>query len=388
MIDKSYILNVVQNVLNSEFSEPQKRRLVDHHDRVNFACCYCQDSSKNKSAKRGNIWYNKLIYVCFNCDKKTSFTKFCKDFNQRLDPEKRLDIINHLDANINANDYHQEVVETDFSNLLDLSDIEKHFNSSESFITDFESVKKGTSVYLYLLERGIPPQFHKNIWTAKYWKGSERYERVICLLNRKENKVLSIQIRNLKEGRNRMFKFYNYEMLYKMINNVEQVEEIDLQELTSFNKLSHYFNILNINFESKITIFEGYIDSLFYPNSIGVVGVNTDFSFLENNNLDIQYFFDNDKTGHKKSEEKIKEGFSVFLWNKMFESIVEKKNVDDPYSLLYRISKVKDLNKLAQVIESPYSKLKLEDYFSKDKMDIKWIPKVKEYKKKIYQKST
>lgn len=383
MVDKSYILNVVQSVVNSEFSEPQKRRIIDHHDRVNFACVYCHDSSKNKSAKRGNIWYNKLIYVCFNCDKKTNFTKFCKDFNQKLDPEKRLEIINHLDANITANDYHQEVIETDFSNLLDLSDIQSHFNSGNSFISDFKPVEKGTSVYLYLLERGIPHYLHQNIWTAKYWKGPEKYERVICLLNRRGNKILSIQVRNLKEGKNRMFKFYTYEMLYKMIKGVEEVEDIDLQELTQFNKLGHFFNILNVNFDSTITVFEGYIDSLFYPNSIGVVGVNTDFSFLENNNLDIQYFFDNDKTGHKKSEEKMRQGFRVFLWHKMFEDIVDKKSSFDPYSLLYRISKVKDLNKLAQTIEDPYNKLKLGNYFSQDLLDVKWIPKVREWKKKI-----
>ena len=67
-------------------------------------------------------------------------------------------------------------------------------------------------------------------------------------------------------------------------------------------------NILNVDFGSKVTVFEGYLDSLFYPNSVGVVGVNTDLIFLENNNLDLQYFFDNDKAGFDKSEEKIKEG--------------------------------------------------------------------------------
>jgi hypothetical protein len=158
-------------------------------------------------------------------------------------------------------------------------------------------------------------------------------------------------------------------------------------QLVIYNKLSYYFNILNIDFESVITVFEGYIDSLFYPNSIGMVGINTNSNFLENNNLDIQYFFDNDKTGHKKSEEKLRQGFRVFLWHKMFEDIVDKKSSFDPYSLMYRISKVKDLNKLAQTIEDPYNKLKLGNYFSQDLLDVKWIPKAREWKRKIIQKS-
>ena len=63
----------------------------------------------------------------------------------------------------------------------------------------------------------------------------------------------------------------------------------------------------------KITVFEGYIDSLFFPNSIGLVGVNTDYRFLESNNLDLQYFFDNDEAGYKKSEEMFIENANKIL---------------------------------------------------------------------------
>ena len=144
-----------------------------------------------------------------------------------------------------------------------------------------------------------------------------------------------------------------------------------------------FFNILNVDFIDTITVFEGYLDSLFFPNSIGLVGVNTDYRFLEGNELDIQYFFDNDEAGYKKSEEKIKDGWPVFLWKKLFESIVDKKNANDPYALLHRISKVKDINKLATLVENPYKKLDLPFFFSKDVLDIKWIPKFRRKKKSV-----
>jgi len=115
---------------------------------------------------------------------------------------------------------------------------------------------------------------------------------------------------------------------------------------------------------------------MFYPNSIGLVGVNTDNTLLENNGLDIRYFYDNDDAGFKKSEQKIKAGYPVFLWKKLFQDIVDKKKTDDPDRLLHRISKVKDMNKLAQLVEDPYNKLGLDDFFSKDEYDLKWIPKV------------
>lgn len=177
-----------------------------------------------------------------------------------------------------------------------------------------------------------------------------------------------------------MFKIYNYENLLEWVNFGKDIQETDMNEIVAYNKLSYYFNILNVDFTKKITIFEGYLDSLFFPNSIGLVGVNTDNSFLENNNLDIQYFFDNDEVGHKKAEEKLKKGYSIFLWKKLFEHITSRKKTNDPYKLLYRISKIKDINKLAELLPNPYIKLKLQDFFSNDILDIKWLPKYKKQK--------
>jgi hypothetical protein len=48
----------------------------------------------------------------------------------------------------------------------------------------------------------------------------------------------------------------------------------------------------------------------------------------------------------------------------MFESIVDnKKSVADPYRLLHRISKVKDINKLDQLTPGVYKKLSLQNFF-------------------------
>ena len=71
------------------------------------------------------------------------------------------------------------------------------------------------------------------------------------------------------------------------------------------------------------------------------------------------------------------EGFSVFLWRKLLNDIVDKKNSADPYRLFHRIVKVKDINKLAELVPNPYKALKLPDYFSADILDVKWIPKKK-----------
>lgn len=383
-MDKIYVNGLVQKILNKEFSNSHKRRVNDYNDRFNFACPYCGDSHKNQHAKRGNLYLNRLIYICFNCDKKTTLDKFCKDFNEQIDPDKKLEMIEHLNSVMTYSDFEGDFVDAKFDDLIDISELERVFSQDLTPISDFKPIQVNGGVYKYLIGRGIPPEFHKNIYQAKYWKNEDESEWIIVMLNRRDNKVLGLQIRNLKEGKRRMFKIYNYENLYEWINiGKDNESELDINQLVIYNKLSYYFNILNVDFMDKITVFEGYLDSLFFPNSIGLVGVNTDYRFLENNELDIQYFFDNDDAGYKKSEEKMKEGFPVFLWKKLFEDIVEKKKSADPYALLHRISKVKDINKLSTLVENPYIKLELDNYFSKDVLDVKWIPKIKRKKKSV-----
>ena len=374
----------MQKILDKEFSNINKRRIDEYADRLNCACTYCGDSSKSVYKKRGNLYFNKLLFICFNCDKKTSFDKFVKDFNEVLDPQKKLEIIEYLDTVVDYSDYESDFNDFNRDDLIDIKQLEEVFNvKGTTPIYDFKPIVKNGGIYKYLLGRGISENLQKNIYQAKFSKGDQGFEHVIIFLNRKGDKVLGLQVRNLKEGRRRFFVIYNWESIYRWVYG-EDID-IDIQKSVIYNKLSYYFNILNISFDETITIFEGFIDSLFYPNSIGVVGVNTDLYFLENNNLDLQYFFDNDVAGFNKSEEKIKQGGKVFLWKKLFEDIVSKKKVEDPHKLLYRISKVKDLNKLNELLPNAFKKLKLFEFFSDDIYDIRFLPKKIKSKKISYK---
>jgi hypothetical protein len=379
-MDKVYIKGLIQNILNKEFSNQQKRRIDEYADRLNMACPYCGDSSKSVHKKRGNLYFNKLFYICFNCDKKTSLDRLAKDFNEAIDPQKKLEIIEYLDSVVDYSDYDTDFNDFKLDDLFDIKDLEELFNVKDTTpIFDFKPISDKSGVFKYLIGRGIPKHLHKDIYQAKYSKGDEGFEHVIIFLNRRGDKVLGLQVRNLKEGRRRFFVIYNWESIYKWFHGDDV--ELDIQKSVIYNKLSYFFNILNVNFENTITIFEGFLDSLFYPNSVGIVGVNTDLRFLENNNLDLQYFFDNDIAGYNKSEEKLLEGGKIFLWKKLFEDIVSKKKSDDPHKLLYRISKVKDLNKLNELVPESFKKLELSNFFSEDLYDLKYLPK--KSKKKI-----
>lgn len=375
-MDKEYIKSLVQEIIDKEFSDPARRKIIDFNNRLNFCAPCCGDSHKNKHAKRGNLYFDKLLYVCFNCGTKSSLDHICKDFNVRIDPSKKMELIEHMNSNVTYNDYEDSILDNGLKYLLNLEEVIESINNNfELSLKDVTPIKKNSIVYNYLVNRGISEELHSNIYQGKNYLGSERYENVICLLNKNKNKILSIQIRNLKEGKNRNFKIFNFETLYLWTKG--NIDDIDVNTVAIYNKISYFFNILNVDFSKKVTIFEGYLDSLFFPNSIGVVGTNTDMRFLEDNNIDIQYFYDNDNSGNIKSVEKIKMGYKVFLWNKLFEYIVRMKSKSDPYKLYQKISSVKDLNKLATFVSNPYSTYKMNNFFSRDIYDIKYINKLK-----------
>src|SRR5574344_2141742 len=185
-MDIEYIKNIIQTILNKEFQKnPSKRVIIEHNDRLNFACPYCGDSAKNNVAKRGNLYLNRLFYVCFNCDKKTSFSKMCKDFDIVIDPDKKIEMNDYIDNNIRYTDYADDFLNAKTVNLINLDRLTKTLNNGSTNITEFKPVVFNSIVYNYLISRGIPQKYHTNIYQAKYWIGNN-YQWVICILNRRD----------------------------------------------------------------------------------------------------------------------------------------------------------------------------------------------------------
>lgn len=375
-IDKDYCRSIIQQILNKAHTLAPKKVIKETPDGLDFADPIGGDSRKNPYVKRAHLYWNSFYVICYDDEGyKMPFTKFCSTFNIDIDPTQRLAIYTHIDNNITYDDYENEFMESTFEDLISLDKLTEVLNSGEceSQVINFKPIQSGGRVEYYLKKRNITN--FKNIYEAEFYRSSDWIEPILVILNRKGDNVLGIQVRNLKDGYKRMFKIYNYEQILEWVNP-EKLEKMEMNQIILFNKLSYFYNIMNVNFNSTITLFEGYLDSLFYPNSVGVAGVGTDMKILEGNNLNIQYLYDNDRAGWKKSEEKINKGYPVFLWNKLFDDIVEKKKVKDPYFLLNKMRKIKDLNKLACVVDNPYSTLSLKDYFSKDVFDKRFIPNV------------
>lgn len=372
-IDRNAIKNIIQNILNVSHKTPQKKVIKESEKGLQFADPIGGDSKKNPYEKRCHLYWNTFYVISYDDEGyKMSFTNFIKKFGMDIDPKQKVAIINHIDNNISYSDYENEFIDSKLDDLIELDNFCQKINeNSESNIQNIEPVKMGSKVHIYLKNRAIYD--YKNIYQAIYKKTDTWKEPVIVILNKKNDHLIGMQIRNLKSDYKRLYKIYNYKQTLELLGIEDIDNKYDLNEIVMYNKLSYFYNIFNVNYYRPITIFEGYLDSIFFPNSIGVAGVNTDFRFLENNELNIRYLFDNDPVGHKKAEEKLNAGYKVFLWEKLFDWIVENKKPSDPYKFRNRISKIKDLNFLATIVKDPYKKLNLENFFSKSMFDKKYL---------------
>jgi hypothetical protein len=364
-IDIEKIKNSIQLILNKSHtnSEKRKMRVKDYGTRplIEMACPICGDSSKNPSKKRGNLFLNNMFYVCFNCDEKLSYLDLLKKFNINIDINDKLSIYDQIDK-FGKKKHFIDYDLSSMDKLMDLDDVIKKYNDKKDIIFDFKPIVNGSMVYNYLkYERSI--HNFDNIYEGILKITNKWYEPVMIILNRHNNKLLGFQLRNLKKEKyKRIYKIYDFQKIYNYINNNNPITN---EESLPYNKLSHFYNILNVNFYDKLTIFEGYLDSVFFPNSIGSTGVESETTFLENENIEIRYFYDNDFIGLKKSIEKINKGMDVFLWKKLFKDL-SKGVLKKEY---FMKNNIKDLNELIKYTKKDYKTLNLEDYFSKDIFD-------------------
>jgi len=368
-LDKSYIRVKIQELLDHSHNDPRKRTIKPYPDRLNFACPICQDSGQNPNAKRGNLYYKNMHFVCFNetgCNR--SFLNLLKTCNIEIDLQKKMDIYNYIDTHIKWGKKEDNFVIKKLDRLIDLDFLTEFLNNNpETQFSNFSPIKPKSAAYQYLKYERLIDNY-ENIYEADFSITPKWKEKVIVMLNKSGKKVLGMQIRNLKPGDKRLFKIFNFEKLHNMLHPEDPLDEI---EAVSYNKISNFFNILNVDWDKPVTIFEGYLDSIFFPNSIGAIGLNSidEMAFLMSDDLDLQFFFDQDHIGVRKASTMLEKGHKVFLWQKLVEKLISNKT--DKYQAKNYMLKIKDLNKLVQEMKNtdPYNKLKLSNYFSNELFD-------------------
>jgi len=348
---KQKILAKVQNILNTEYSG-YKSEVYQKHGRINFCCPYCGDSEDGRK-KRGNVYWNSLMFHCYNggCEKKhTNVVGFLKDFGMKFDSMTQLSsVLDFIKVN------HKPTTESSylqfgvFEYLNNLAVDREKLKSILGLVEIVDSEKS----YKYLRSRLLHKKLNKFLYSPK--------EDAIYILNTCKDNIIGYQIKPFDKKKQKYIS-YTIQKIYQEVLKDESALE-GIEDIEKINTLSIYFDIFNVDFTKPYAIFEGPIDSFLYPgNSLAVSGSDKNTEMFDDN-PNTMYFFDNDKAGIRIMSNKIKKGNKVFLWKKLLlDYRIEDNNIKDFNDLMLFCYRTKN-----QCFR------KLPNYFSKNKLDIYFI---------------
>jgi hypothetical protein len=332
------ILNHLGPLLRQRFpNHPAKQKPKPHTDRISFSCPYCGDSMQSDYKMRGNIILSGKFagyFKCFNCSIFKSVDSFLKDYKIDL----QLDLINYLSST--KGDFKRTSYGSyDISILMDSKTIEEFAIDREELKKRFNLIEVAESPILPWLKRRLQYTEERFLFNV-----SENYLAILNLT--KGAKVLGFQRRNF-EKRQEKYMSYNLRKIYEMLGKTEEIpEEVDV--------LSLLYRITEVNFDRVVTLFEGAFDAFLLPNSVANTGANKGLPI----EIQLRYWFDDDKTGRLKAFEKIENDEEVFLWMKF------KADYNLPFRKKWDLSDVLIWGKENNIKFNSF-----DLYFSKDPLD-------------------
>lgn len=340
-LDIEKIKQNITNILEDTFSDKNKHVILEHSDRLNFACPYCGDST-NSRKRRGNLYINNLSYHCFNCGHHCDYIKFMHDFEVPVG-DGNLDVI--ADTIKHGKKKKSTTFDIEIFDMLDkmgLSRIQlrKRFHLTEIIPGE---------MYDYLCKRCLQNKINRFMYNKKH--------NELWVLNMvKSGKIIGVQIRSFDPDKVK-YRTYNISKIYQYMGM--EFPEKDEETVSMLNQTSITFNITNIDLFDRVYVFEGAIDSMFLKNSVGISGVHRTFDLVENL-PETRYFFDNDKSGYKRTAIKLKEGKHVFMWKKFLNDLDLPRDIKDFNDLIvYMIN-----NKIK------YNFNEIEQYFTNEELDL------------------
>jgi len=327
-------------------NDPQRLKIYQGGNRLNFCCPYCGDS-KDARKKRGNLYSDTLTYKCYNggCGVFKNLNQFTRDFE--IQSMLSTDEISEI-AEISRS----STIRKKIRNSLDYFFTENY----KDILIDREELKeclnltevKGTYGEKWLLERNHNPD-------SKFLWDPSRRNLYLLNLSGDETKIIGLQIRPIVK-KNGGSKYYTYKLsgIYKNLLKITNPEIILKAE--EVDPISSVFGFSTVDLDSMITTFEGPLDAWLCPNSIALCSINNPFPF---DVLNKRWMLDGDDVGRQKAREFLEKGEQVFLWGRFI------KECELPERDKW------DLNDVVDYVRSTGKKIKrLDHFFSSDKWDI------------------
>jgi len=329
-------------VLRERFKDvPQKQKVKKYSNRVSFACPFCGDSMQNMSEKRGSIILTGKYansYKCFNCGEFMPLTKFFRELDLIVD----LPIANYISTNNQTSHNHHY----DISMVYDIDEIEALAIPRQFLRSRFK----------FMECQGIPDLenwlHYRLLFDFSHFMYDAFTNSLVILNMTPSGAIIGFQKRRfvVEEGQGRFQTFILSEIYKKCKMDSSKISD-------EMDTLSNLFGICQLDFSKPITLFEGPIDRLMFPNSVGSGGANKTMP----DGVKFRFWYDHDKTGKKHTLTEINKEGDVFLWTKFINT----------YDLPNR--KKWDLNDVMMYFKSQgvdFPIAEFENYFSGDDSDL------------------
>ena len=289
-VDKKYLKLVGGRFRNSKWKTEEL---------LNHSCPYCGDSEKNPHKARGYHFKieETFIYKCHNCGESKSFANFLKDQDTAL-----------------WNQYALEKYYKKSPTLITTPKVPKKriFKDDPLKKVGCTSAVDSEQARDYLTIRGIPKHRWDELYYIKNCQALNQLDykykdrvfgndpRLVIPFYTRQGRLIGVSGRALNDNKLRYLTL-----------------KFDEQE-------SLIYNLREVDYNKRVYVTEGPIDSLFLPNAIAVAG--SDFSKLKSYVPTEQavVIFDNERRNAeliKKMEKLIDEGFTICFWPK---TIVQK----------------------------------------------------------------
>ena len=353
LIIRNKLENRIQKILYSVF-EFGPKTIPDKKDNVTYvACPYCGDSKRDKNKKRLTIYWDTGTCYCYNCETYKKISKFITDFKGELSFEEK--------SWVHSNNYKKIFTRNRSDTLFkDREDFKKllYYSIPIKYLCDIMGLKPADKNHNYLKSRSLS-LFNDNF--LEYYPKVGDYKDNVVILNKITNdRIIGITIRDSRPNARNKYYVYTLQKIYeKFIKNKYNLIK-DKVDLKVYDTISYYYGFFDLDFEKPITVFEGPIDRMFFPNSVAISSLWRDYSFFKN--LDnVRFFFDDDKTAKKHSIKILKDKKHVFLWDKFKK---DKKIKND-----FKIKDMNDIILLSKKHKVHYFKDTI-NYFSNDPLDL------------------
>jgi transcription elongation factor Elf1 len=257
----------------------------------NFSCPICGDSKTNSTKARGYIYEKNqsLFYRCHNCGVGTTFASFLKNNFHNIYKE-------YIFEKFGANNSIQSTSEPEKteSPSIELSSI---------LIKKIVDLTDNHPARQYLDSRKIINQeriyYTENFAALVEDLFQEEYSlrkepRIVFPIFSRSGNLIGLQGRALG----------NSNLRYITVKNKTNEELI--------------FGLETIDFNKKIYVVEGPIDSLFLPNCVAAIGSNLEKVKSIFSEYNVTYIFDNEPRNKQiiaLMRKAIDHGFSICIWN-------------------------------------------------------------------------